>query len=165
MTNSMEFRSKFKNPFHNFLIVLAIVAFFVYVVHFVDRKPGSTIITVASSTIYAQVANTEHKRSMGLSFTEKLDDNAGMLFVFDDVGQKHFWMRDMYFDIDIIWLDENKQVIGFFERVSKNTYNPKNPELSKIYHSPENTRFVLEVNSGTIEKLKIKTGDVLNFKY
>lgn len=161
----MELRSKFKNPFHNLLIILALIAFFAYVIHFLDKKPTSTLITIASSTIFAQIANTEHKRSMGLSFTEKLDENAGMLFVFDEVGRKHFWMRDMYFDIDIIWLDENKQVIGFFERVSKDTYDKKNPENSKIYHSPENTKFVLEVNAGTIEKKKIRVGDTLNFKY
>jgi uncharacterized membrane protein (UPF0127 family) len=74
-------------------------------------------------------------------------------------------MKDMYFDLDIIWLDENKEVVGFFERVSKNSYNKQYPEQSRIFHSPENTRYVLEVNSGTIEKLKIKVGDKLNFKY
>lgn len=81
---------------------------------------------------------------MGLSYTEKIPDNAGMLFVFDEVSAKNFWMRDMLFDIDIIWLDENKQVVGFFENVKKESYSQKNPELSKIYHSPENTKYVLE---------------------
>jgi uncharacterized membrane protein (UPF0127 family) len=102
---------------------------------------------------------------MGLSYTEKIDDNVGMLFVFDDVSTKNFWMRGMYFNIDIIWIDENKQVVGFFENVSKDTFNQKNPEQSKIFRSPVNTKYVLEVNAGTIEKLKIKTGDNLDFSY
>jgi uncharacterized membrane protein (UPF0127 family) len=56
-------------------------------------------------------------------------------------------------------------VVGFFENVKKESYNSKNPELSKIYHSPNNTKYVLEVNAGTIAKLKIKTGDKLDFNY
>lgn len=156
--------SKF-NIYKTILIVLALIAFFVYVIHFSIRKPGATEIKVGTSTIYAQVADTEHKRSMGLSYTENIGDNAGMLFIFDEESPKNFWMRDMYFDLDIIWLDKNKEVVGFFENVSKETYNKLQPELSKIYHSPENTKYVLEVNAGTIEKLKIKAGNILDFKY
>lgn len=130
-----------------------------------NHKPQALDITVGTTTIYAQVADTNNKRSLGLSFTESLAEKAGMLFLFDDVGQKNFWMKDMYFDLDIIWLDENKQVVGFFEKVSKDTYNKNHPEYSRIFHSPDTTKYVLEVNAGTIEKLRIKTGDKLDFKY
>lgn len=165
MKSFMELKNKFSKTYRIILIILALITFFVYVTHFFDKKPSTTEITVGTTTIYAQIANTEHKRSMGLSFTEKLGDNSGMVFIFDETGKKHFWMRDMYFDIDIIWLDESKHVLGFFENVSKDSYNKTKPELSKVYHSPENTKYVLEVNAGTIERLKIKTGDTLDFKY
>ena len=146
--------------------IFLITCFFLfYMVHFADRLPNTALITIGQETIYAKIANTEHKRSMGLSYTDQIPENAGMLFIFDEVSAKNFWMRDMLFDIDIIWLDENKQVVGFFENVKKESYSQKSPELSKIYHSPENTKYVLEVNAGIIEKLKIKTGDVLEFTY
>ena len=161
----MELTSKKFNKYKVGLLVLAVVLFFIYVTHFHEKKPNATEIKIGQSTIYAQVANTEHKRSMGLSYTKQIDQNAGMLFIFDDTSTKNFWMRDMYLDIDIIWLDENKQVVGFFENVPKESYNSKNPEASKIYRSPETTKYVLEVNTGTIQKLKIKTGDTLDFKY
>lgn len=163
----MESKSKFSfsRLYKGIAILLAIIAFFFYITHYYHRKPAATEISVGSSTIYAQIADTENKRSLGLSYTPKIDDNAGMLFVFEDSAPRNFWMRDMYFDLDIIWLDENKQVVGFFEHVSKDTYNHKNPEESKIYHSPDNVKYVLEVNSGTIERLKIKTGDTLHFSY
>lgn len=144
-------------------IVLAFLLFFFYVAAFLGKPRNFTEIKFGQNTIHAQIANTEHKRSMGLSYTEKISDNSGMLFIFNETGEKNFWMRDMYFDIDIIWLDEYKQVVGFFENVKKESYNNKNPELSKIYRSPENTKYVLEVNAGTIQKLKIKTGDILEF--
>ena len=147
------------------ILVIALGIFFFYVTHFTVKKPGSVEIQVASSTIYAQVANTENKRSLGLSYTPKIDENAGMLFIFPDMQARNFWMRDMYFDLDIIWLDENKQVVGFFENVPKESYNHNHPEQSKIYHSPDNTKYVLEVNDGTMQRLKIKVGDKLDFKY
>jgi uncharacterized membrane protein (UPF0127 family) len=161
----MESKTKTKNPFQKILIIIGLIAFFVYAVNFVKHRPNLTEIKIGTSAIFAQTADTEHERSMGLSYAEKIDDNSGMLFVFDETGPKNFWMRDMLFDIDIIWLDENKQVVGFFERVSKNSYNREHPELSRIYHSPDNTKYVLEVNAGIIEKLKIKTGDTFDFKY
>ncbi len=165
MTSYMVLINKIPNKFKAATIFLITVFFLFYLTHFADKIPNTTEIKIGENTIYSKIANTEHKRSMGLSYTEKIPDNAGMLFVFDEVSAKNFWMRDMLFDIDIIWLDENKQVVGFFENVKKESYSQKNPELSKIYHSPENTKYVLEVNAGIIEKLKIKTGDVLEFSY
>jgi uncharacterized membrane protein (UPF0127 family) len=161
----MESSSPRKKRIIAIILVIALGIFFFYVTHFSVKKPGTVEIQVASSTIYAQVANTENKRSLGLSYTPKIDENAGMLFVFDNQEARNFWMRDMYFDLDIIWLDENKQVVGFFERVPKESYNHEHPEKSKIYHSPDNTKYVLEVNSGTIQRLKINVGEKLEFNY
>ena len=165
MTNFMESKNKKINKIKIILILLASSLFFFYVINVAGKKINSTEIKIGQNIIHAQIANTEHKRSMGLAYTEKMDENSGMLFIFDETGEKNFWMRDMYFNIDIIWLDENKQVVGFFENVKKESYNSKNPELSKIYRSPENTKYVLEVNAGMIDKLKIKSSDVLDFKY
>jgi uncharacterized membrane protein (UPF0127 family) len=161
----MQSKINFFKKYKLVLILLSLICFFVYALAFHVKKPDSLAINIGQNTIRAKVADTEHLRSMGLSYTEKIDDNVGMLFVFDDVSTKNFWMRGMYFNIDIIWIDENKQVVGFFENVSKDTFNQKNPEQSKIFRSPVNTKYVLEVNAGTIEKLKIKTGDNLDFSY
>jgi uncharacterized membrane protein (UPF0127 family) len=146
------------------VIFVALISFFIYAIN-MDKKPTSTTISVGTNKIYAQIADSENKRSMGLSFTKELGQNAGMLFVFDEIGVKNFWMRDMNFDLDIIWLDENKTVTGFFENVSKDSYNRQYPQYSKIYHSPVDTKYVLEVATGTIENFKIKVGDILQFDY
>jgi uncharacterized membrane protein (UPF0127 family) len=154
-----------ENLLYKTLIIIALILFFIYASHYIQKKPNATEIKVASSTIFAQIADSENERSLGLSFTKQLDENAGMLFIFDDTSVKNFWMRDMLFDIDIIWLDENKQVVGFFENVSKDSYNKKYPDSSRVYRSPDSTKYVLEVNAGVLEKLKIKVSDKLNFNY
>ena len=112
---------KNNNFLYKILILVALIFFFVYITNYWHRKPGTTEIQVAGSTIYAQIAATENQKSLGLSYTKQIDDNAGMLFIFSDSDVRNFWMRDMYFDLDIIWLDENKDVVGFFERVPSTT--------------------------------------------
>ncbi len=162
MTNSMVL---IKNNLYKALIIISIILFFVYVNKNLDKKPASTEIKMASSTIYAQIADSDTERSLGLSYTKELGKNAGMLFIFDQIGSKNFWMRDMNYDLDIIWLDENKQVTGFFENAKRESYNKLNPSSSKVFHSPEQTKYVLELNAGSIKELKIKVSDILDFKY
>lgn len=167
-TQSLKAKLKFvfvDNFFKTIFLLLGISIFAFYLLYHHETTPNHLEVRVNDTIIYAQVADTENERSLGLSFTKKLEENAGMLFVFDEVGVKNFWMRDMNYNIDIVWLDENKTVTGFVENADKNSYFPKRPADSKIYRSPENTKYVLEVATGTIVKLKIKAGDVLDFNY
>ena len=158
--------NRFKNNlFRIFLILFGISCFAYYLLHFHKASPNFLEVKIADNIVYAQVADTENERSLGLSFTKKLDENAGMLFIFPTISQKNFWMRDMNYNIDIIWIDENKTVTGFVENADKNSYYPKRPNDSRIYRSPDNTKYVLETATGTISKFKIKAGDVLDFKY
>lgn len=153
------------HPFKIILIIVGCIVFGYYLKYYHSPIPNFTEVKINEATIYAQVADTENERSLGLSFTKKLEENAGMLFIFEQPGVKNFWMRDMNYNIDIIWIDENKTVTGFQENADKNSYNSKYPEYSRIYRSPTNTKYVLEVATGTIQNLNIKVGDVLDFKY
>lgn len=157
-------KSKISSNYKKLLTLLALAVFLIYGYH-LEKKPTTINVNINQHTVYAQVADTEIKRRLGLSYTKKLDKNAGMLFIFEEESQKNFWMRDMNYDLDIIWVDKDKNVVGFFENVSTTSYNHVQPELSKIYKSPNNTKYVLEVVSGTIEKVKIKVGDKLDFDY
>lgn len=170
MTNLENLKTNLKiffteNLFRKILIILGLIAFTYYIFYFHETKPNLLEIKINDTVIYSQVADTENERSLGLSFTKQLEENAGMLFIFPNISTKNFWMRDMNYNLDILWLDENKIIIGFVENADKNSYFPRRPNDSKIYHSPENTKYVLEVNAGTIEKLKIKAGDTLEFNY
>lgn len=165
MINYMaSLKTSIKNNYKKILTLVALILFFVYAMQ-LRRNATHTDIKIGQNTIYAQIADTKNKQSMGLSYTKDLATSTGMLFIFDEIDEKNFWMKDMNYDLDIIWIDESKTVTGFFERVPTDSYNKKNPEQSKIYHSPENTKYVLEVPANTIKNLKIKVGDVLDFKY
>ena len=86
-----------------------------------------------------------------------------MLFVF--AGEKTyrtFWMPNMYFDLDILWLNENK-VVGI---TYKALVEAKGMPLNKYRYYPSNapTNVVLEVISGKASDLGIKVGDIIMFK-
>ena len=99
------------------------------------------------------VAKSENDRQKGLSGRKSLDENQGMLFVFDHPDQYGFWMKDMLFPIDIIYIDTDKVVYV----VRKAPAGGQTPNLV-IYRPDEPANYVLEVNAGTADKLNIKKG-------
>src|SRR3989344_1451545 len=68
------------------------------------------------------LADTQEKRTQGLSGRKDIADDYGMLFVFDAPGKYGFWMKDMLIDIDIIWLSRDGSIVHIEHSVSPATY-------------------------------------------
>ncbi len=100
------------------------------------------------------VADTQIERNQGLSNREDLPNDEGMLFLFDNPDRHGFWMKDMNFPIDIIWLDDENQVVDLKQSVSPETY-PETFEPSK------NAKKVVELNAGFANQENINRGDAL----
>ena len=107
------------------------------------------------------VTETEEERNTGLAAFENIKDNEGMLFEFPEENFYSFWMKDMKFDIDIIFLDQNKKVIQIFESVQKSSY--QNKENHQIYLPKLKSKYVIEIKSGESKKNQLKVGDVIVF--
>lgn len=106
--------------------------------------------------IRAELADTETERSRGLGGRGFLPEKGGMLFVFDSKDKHCFWMKDMKFPIDIIWLDDVKKVVNIESNVKPDTY--------PTGYCPESlARYVIEVNAGMAAELNWDAGDLLNF--
>jgi len=101
-----------------------------------------------------EIADTQERRNQGLSNRVSLDENAGMLFVFDQLGQPGFWMKDMHFPLDFIWMNEEYEIVDIDGYVRPESY----PELFRPVSA---VKYVLEVNAGYVERKKIKIGDTL----
>lgn len=165
MISVSDFTKPAQNIFYSskLIFILALLLLLIFSLLSISKKQEKVTLQINNHQIQVRVADTPHEHSMGLSYTKELKQNTGMLFVFDTLDKKTFWMRDMLFDIDIVWIDENKKVLGFFKNVSKESYNREIPERSDLFHSPINTKYVLELNSGDIERLGISIGDKLVF--
>lgn len=112
---------------------------------------------IGNTEIKVQIADTVKTRADGLSGREQLADDEGMLFIFPYSGKHGFWMKDMNFNLDIIWIKDNK-IAGISENVQRP--DTKNWTALDTVYPPEDVNMVLEVNSGFTKDNNLKIGDL-----
>lgn len=108
-------------------------------------------IIVGTTPLLVEVANTDAERQQGLSDRASLPQRRGMLFIFANPGNYGFWMKDMRFAIDIVWIDAAGVVVTIADNVSPDTY-------PQSYHSTAPAQYVLEVPAGFAKKQGIALG-------
>lgn len=120
-------------------------------------KQGSSL-QIGNAKLEVEIADTETERARGLSGRAALEENRGMLFVFDEPGQYGFWMKDMNFPIDIVWIDENWRVAGITGNVSPDSY-------PQVFYPPRPIKYALEVNTGFAITHHLTIGTQIVSKY
>lgn len=119
--------------------------------------PSGGIRVCVKKTCYAvDVMRTDAERARGLMFRKGLDEGQGMFFVFEAEGIYPFWMENMSFPIDIVWIDRHKRVVYAAENVP-----PCSAEPCPVYTPPARAMYVLEIPAGDVMKNRIKTGDTV----
>ncbi len=109
-------------------------------------------------TIFADLVKSEEDRARGLMFRKTLNEDQGMLFVFESEGFYSFWMKNMNFSIDILWLDRQKRIVHLEREVP-----PCKKEPCPSYVPALPAKYVLELKAGSIEKMKLKLNDRIDF--
>ncbi len=117
---------------------------------------ASTTILGPKGNIYAEIADTPALQERGLSGRSSLAPRAGMLFIFPTPGVYSFWMKDMSFSIDMIWIGADKKVVKIDEGASPSSY-------PNTFRPTTDVQYVLEVNSGFTRRLGIVPGTKLVF--
>lgn len=117
-----------------------------------DKKElnPTKIIEIEDQKYDIEIADTEEKRTIGLKNIDSLKDKQGMLFIFDNLTTNSFTMKETKIDLDIIFIDEDKEVL---EVHSVKAFDP-NPIICS---EPYMYVFETNINSG------IKKGDELDF--
>jgi len=103
-----------------------------------------------------EIADTSEARIQGLMFRQELEKDKAMLFVFQEEGVYNFHMRNVNFSLDIVWLNENKEIV--FIKINAL------PEEEVISPDKE-AKYVIEFNTGVIKSLSAGIGDKFIFKY
>jgi hypothetical protein len=103
------------------------------------------------------IADTDPRRMRGLMFeTESfLADDKGMLFVFDEPGNRSMWMKNMQFHLDIIWFSENGNVVSIEKNVPPCITPVEVMSCKSVGVSADNTKYVLELISGYVDQHSI----------
>ena len=116
--------------------------------------------TSTGAEIHVEVADTQKKRSLGLGNRSSLKKGWGMLFVFEKLKPHRFWMKDMQFPLDIIWLDNHRIV-----HINHNAKPASSGDEPDVMTSPVPVNFVLEIAAGRAAKLMLKKGQQMKFKF
>lgn len=116
--------------------------------------PHLTGVKIAGQIYHLEVADTDAQRRKGLGDRDSLCDDCGMLFEFEAPGRYPFWMKDMRFSIDILWLSGQKVVS--IERVVS-------PDLLGILTPDVAADKVLELNAHSADVLSV--GDEVSFLF
>lgn len=110
--------------------------------------------------IEVEIVKTMEERKTGLTKYETLSENQGMLFTFEEKDVKPvFWMKDMKFPIDIIWLDDGKiiEITGNVPVARAGLADNKIPR----YQPAQTIDYVLEIAAGEAAKKGIKVQDMV----
>jgi len=113
------------------------------------------VLEIRSQEVNVEMVKSALAKARGLSIKESIADDYGMLFVFNDSAVRKFWMKDMKFPIDIIWISGGK-VIGFEENIWPES-GVSDWQL-KSYYSPAPADKVLEMTAGSVRRLGIIPG-------
>jgi uncharacterized membrane protein (UPF0127 family) len=106
------------------------------------------------------MAVTNEQQVKGLSVKDHLKENEGMLFVYEQPTRQGFWMKDMKFPIDIIWISRDKTVVHIEHKLQPCSLGM----LCPMYKPAEdNSMYVLETVGGFAEKYGVMKGSKVNF--
>jgi uncharacterized membrane protein (UPF0127 family) len=113
---------------------------------------NKTRMLTPNGFITVEIADTPETRKQGLSGRDSLSDSEGMLFEFDTTLISNcLVMRDMLISIDMVWMNESREVVTVIPNVSPETY----PD---VFCPEQPAKYSLELASGNAEKLEIKPG-------
>ncbi len=121
--------------------------------HFYDGNV-TIPVRIGNQVFQFEVVSTEQKMQKGLGDRDGMCDQCGMLFEFEKASRYSFWMKDMRFPLDIVWVYQGKIVY-----IEKNVQ----PSFTGILTPKEDADAVLEVNAGIMDRLGMKVGDKLSF--
>lgn len=111
-------------------------------------------LRVGEASFNVAVASTGQERMRGLSGVCPMAANEGLYFVFPAPGLLPFWMKDMRFPLDIVWIDAQQRVLHIRENVAPETF-------PAVFVPEQPARYVLEINAGRARETGIQVGDVV----
>lgn len=123
-----------------YILILALGALFGVLL----LRSDEPSIVAGDTTFRVRVADTAERRQQGLSGTPRLAKGTGELFIFPASGKHGFWMKDMAYPIDIIWIDQGWKVVDIADNVTPDSY-------PRVFYPAVPAQYVLEVNASEVD--------------
>lgn len=144
---------------------------FVYIYAHKDRggeyaepyRYADGVMTLESGTrVSLEFVESFADRVRGLSKQQSIGESEGLLFFFPSMDTHGIWMKDMYFPIDIIWLDEDLRVVDIKKNADPSSYTSAID--AEVFSPRTPSRYVLEVSAGFSDKNNLKIGEIFTLE-
>jgi hypothetical protein len=137
-----------------FLLAVLVIFLVIFDAVFHNKNTQAQMeVVLGGKTFLMEMASTPAQWQQGLSGHTPLSANSGMIFIFDKPDNYGFWMKDMNFPLDIIWIGEDFRVVHIEKNLAPDTY-------PAVYYPGTPSKYVLEIYAGESDKNNIKIGDL-----
>ncbi|MFK3649661.1 DUF192 domain-containing protein [Lysobacter enzymogenes] len=120
---------------------------------------GASWVEVGGQRFEVEVAKTAEQRSRGLMFRDQMAADRGMVFVHDSEDLQAYWMKNTKIPLDILYFDSRRRLVSQQRNVPPCSAGDRCPP----YPSEAPARYVLELNAGQAERLKLENGAEMKF--
>lgn len=115
-------------------------------------------VDIGNASVIVELAITPEEKAKGLMHREYLDENKGMLFIFEDEKAPSFWMKNTLIPLDMIFINSENKIVDIL------LAEPCKKDPCKSYTPKADAKYVLEVNAGFSERHNAKIGDEVSIK-
>lgn len=143
-----------------FTVLIAIIIAVAISQGYLNPFGKNATVTIGKQTFKTTIATSDKDKQIGLSNKTTLPQDGGMLFTFTKPDYYAFWMKEMKFPIDIIFIKDSK-IVTIFPNVPVPASADENPP---IYKPEEPADTVLEINAGLSQKNNFQKGDAVTIK-
>jgi len=146
-------------------LLVAVILVFVFLrFRGIDLFPNfggskSATVTINEQTFDVEVADEDEERIKGLSDRDSLDKDKGMIFIFEEKSKYGFWMKNVNFPLDLIYISDNTivDIVKNAEPVAEDSTD------IQIYEPKEDANYVLEIYGGLSDEYGFEIGNEVTF--
>ena len=138
-------------------LLVAGIAFALLHTYASEVDAESTAIVMTPDGVHhfrVAVADTDQERATGLMWVKKMEDESGMLFVFEEERIQTFWMKNTKIPLDMIFIDSQGTIVSIQKNAQPCTSDP-----CQSYPSTSPVRYILEINGGLADEKNINVKD------
>lgn len=106
-----------------------------------------------TASFQLEVADTLPRRMAGLMYRKEMAADAGMIFIFPDMKPRSFWMKDTYLSLDMVFLNDQLEVVAVLPNVPILNTQPRESKVP--------AKYVIELNAGIAAQAGVTIGSKL----
>lgn len=107
-------------------------------------------------TLKVEIADENYERARGLMYRKSIEKDQSMLFVFEQEAPRSFWMKNTQMSLDLLFIDKNFKIVTIRKNCPPYSTENIRSEIPALY--------VLELQGGSVDRLKISEGFYFGFK-